>query len=56
MAAIARVTIVGGHLVWLDTTWPMHRKAEWRTVGRITIVRSTNHRVRMISIFERQAA
>lgn len=56
MAALSVVTRVGGHLVWLDTTWPMHRKAEWRTVGRIGLTRSTNHRVRMISIFERVAA
>lgn len=54
-AALAQVTRVGGHLVWLDTVWPMHRKAEWLTVGRIAIVRSTNHRVRMATIFERAA-
>lgn len=56
MAALAQVTRVGGHLVWLDTVWPMHRKAEWLTVGRIAIVRSTNHRVRMATIFKRCAA
>ena len=55
MAALAQVTRVGGHLVWLDTCWPMHRKAEWRTVGRIALTRSTNHRIRDISIFERVA-
>ena len=53
LAALARVTRVGGHLVWLDTAWPMHRKTEWVTVGRILIQRSTNHRVRLCSIFER---
>jgi hypothetical protein len=56
LAALAQVTRVGGHLVWLDTVWPMHRKAEWLTVGRITIVRSTNHRIRMATIFERTTA
>lgn len=55
IAALARVTKPGGHLVWLDVCWPMHRKAQWTTVGRITIVRSTNHRVRMCTIFERAA-
>jgi hypothetical protein len=55
LAALAAITRPGGHLVWLDTCWPMHRKAEWVTVGRITIVRSTNHRVRMATIFERAA-
>jgi hypothetical protein len=56
MRALAAVTVNGGHVVWLDTVWPMHRKAEWRTVGRIALIRSTNHRVRLVSIFERQAA
>lgn len=56
LAALAEVTRPGGHLVWLDTTWPMHRKDQWVTVGRIGLVRSTNHRVRMVSIFERRAA
>ncbi len=55
LSALAEVTEPGGHLVWLDQVWPMHRKAEWRTVGRITVVRSTNHRVRLASIFERVA-
>ena len=56
IAALARVARVGAHLVWLDTVWPMHRKAEWRTVGRINLIRSTNHRVRLVSIFERSHA
>lgn len=53
LRALADVTMPGGHLVWLDVVWPMHRKDQWLTVGRITIVRSTNHRVRMATIFER---
>jgi len=56
MRALASVALVGGHLVWLDTVWPMHRKDEWRTVGRIALTRSTNHRVRMLTILERVAA
>jgi hypothetical protein len=55
MRALAQVIRVGGHLVWLDTVWPMHRKVEWRTAGRILLQRSTNHRVRLVSIFERVA-
>lgn len=54
LAALAAVTMAGGYLVWLDTVWPMHRKDEWRTVGRICLTRSTNHRVRLVSIFERR--
>jgi hypothetical protein len=54
--ALAAITDPGAFVVWLDCVWPMHRKAEWRTVGRITLIRCTNHRVRLVSIFERQAA
>jgi hypothetical protein len=53
MRSFAQVCEPAGHVVWLDTVWPMFRKDEWRTVGRICLVRSTNHRVRLISIFER---
>lgn len=56
MSALAEVTRPGGFLVWLDCVWPMFAKSEWRTAGRITIVRSTNHRIRMATIFERRAA
>lgn len=54
--AIARVVKVGGFLVWLDTTWPMHDGELWRTVGRIALTRATNHRTRDVTIFERVAA
>ncbi|MEO8483087.1 MAG: hypothetical protein ABI634_12810 [Acidobacteriota bacterium] len=56
LESIARITQPGGHLVWLDCVWPMHNKQQWVTVGRITLIRSTNHRVRLVSIFERVAA
>lgn len=55
MAALAQVTAPGRYLVWLDTVWPMHKKTDWLTVGRILIQRSTNHRARVCSIFERVA-
>jgi hypothetical protein len=54
-AALAAITAPGGHLVWLDTVWPMHNKTQWLTVGRILVQRSTNHRARVVSIFERVA-
>lgn len=50
---LAGVAEQGAHMVWLDTVWPMHSKTQWVTVGRITIVRSTNHRVRLATVFER---
>lgn len=55
IAALGRVVRRGGFLVWLDTVWPMHRVDEWVTVGRIFLVISTNHRVRLCSIFQRVA-
>lgn len=54
--ALAAVVRPGGFLVWLDTCWPMHAKEQWLTVGRIFVQRSTNHRVRALTIFERAAA
>lgn len=51
-AALRKVAKPGGHLVWLDQVWPMHRKTDWQCWGQIGLVRSTNHRVRLVSIFE----
>lgn len=42
----------GGNLVWLDQVWPMHRKSDWKTWAHIGLVRSTNHRVRLVTMFE----
>jgi hypothetical protein len=52
MRALRRVCKRGGNLVWLDQVWPMHRKVDWKTWGTVGLVRSTNHRVRMVSMFE----
>lgn len=52
MRALRKVTAKAGNLVWLDQVWPMHRKAEWKTWGTIGLIRSTNHRVRVVSIFQ----
>lgn len=42
----------GGHLVWLDQQWPMHSKEQWKCWAHIGLVRSTQHRVRLVSMFE----
>lgn len=52
MRALRSVCAKGGNLVWLDQKWPMHRKDEWKTWGHIGLVRSTNHRMRLVSMFE----
>jgi len=52
MQSLHRVAKPGGNLVWLDQVWPMHRKAQWKTWGTVGLVRSTNHRMRLVSMFE----
>lgn len=47
---------VGAHVVWLDQVLPMYRKDTFRIVGVIGMVKSTNHRFRVITIFERISA
>ena len=42
-----------GHLVWLDQVYPMWTKRDWQAMGTIGIWRSTNHRFRGCTIFER---
>lgn len=56
LRGLARVLKPGGFLAWMDTVLPMYRKDTWTPAGRIAIVRSTNHRIRMVTIFERRAA
>jgi len=43
----------GGYLVWLDQVLPMFRKDTLFLCGLFGIVRSTNHRFRVASIFRR---
>jgi len=54
IAELARVTDGDGYLVWLDTVWPMFSKRDWHCFGQIGVVRSTNHRVRLVSLFQRR--
>ena len=44
----------GGILVWLDQVLPQYKKTEWDIIGRIGMVKSTNHRFRVITIFMRK--
>jgi hypothetical protein len=53
LSEIAAVCQTGSNLVWLDTMLPMFRKREWHLWGLICLVRSTNHRVRLASVFRR---
>lgn len=44
----------GCHIVFLDQVLPMYKKIELATVGYIGMAKSTNHRFRVITIFEKQ--
>jgi len=41
----------GCHVVWLDQVLPMYRKDEFQIEAVIGMVKSTNHRFRVITIF-----
>jgi len=41
------------HLVWLDQVLPMYRKADFEAEAYIGMVKSTNHRFRMVTIFKK---
>ena len=43
----------GSHVVWLDQVLPMWKKTYFNLVGVIGVVKSTNHRFRVVSIFEK---
>tara|TARA_R110002153_G_scaffold93606_1_gene226303 strand:+ start:66 stop:620 length:555 start_codon:yes stop_codon:yes gene_type:complete len=44
----------GGILIWLDQVLPQYRKTEFDIIGRIGMVKSTNHRFRVITIFQKK--
>jgi hypothetical protein len=44
----------GSHLVWLDQVLPMYRKNQFKVEGYIGMVKSTNHRFRIVTIFRRK--
>jgi hypothetical protein len=44
---------VGTWIVWLDQVLPMYRRDAFSIEAAIGMVKSTNHRFRMITIFRR---
>lgn len=52
MRALTRLPS-GAHIVWLDQVLPMYRKDTFCVDAVIGMVRSTNHRFRVITIFRR---
>lgn len=43
-----------GILIWLDQVLPNYRKIQFDIIGRIGMVKSTNHRFRVITIFKKK--
>jgi 23S rRNA A2030 N6-methylase RlmJ len=52
MRALQRAP-AGAHVVWLDQVLPMYRKDVFAIGGVIGMVKSTNHRFRVVTVFER---
>lgn len=52
MRALQRLP-TGAHVVWLDQVHPMYRKDAFSLDGEIGMVKSTNHRYRVVCVFRR---
>lgn len=53
MRSLAAGMTAGARVVWLDQVLPMYRKDEWAIEAVIGMVKSTNHRFRVTTIFRR---
>jgi hypothetical protein len=53
LVALARLP-AGAHVVWLDQVLPMWRKDTFDLIGVVGIVKSTNHRFRVMNVFRRK--
>lgn len=53
MRSLAAGMSVGSRVVWLDQVLPMYRKDEWVIEAVIGMVKSTNHRFRVTTVFRR---
>jgi len=53
MRSLAKGMEAGARVVWLDQVLPMYRKDEWCIEAVIGMVKSTNHRFRVTTIFRR---
>lgn len=53
MRSLAAGLAPGSRVVWLDQVLPMYRKADWAVEAVIGMVKSTNHRFRVVTIFRR---
>jgi hypothetical protein len=54
MRSLAAGMRAGARVVWLDQVLPMYRKDQWDIEAVIGMVKSTNHRFRVTTIFRRR--
>lgn len=54
MAALGARLKSGCHIVWLDQVLPMYRADQFAIEAVIGMVKSTNHRFRVVTVFKRQ--
>ena len=52
MRALGDRAKLGSFVIFLDQVLPMYRKSQWNMVGVIGMVKSTNHRFRVCTIFQ----
>ena len=53
MRSLAAGMNAGARVVWLDQVLPMYRKDQWSIEAVIGMVKSTNHRFRVVTVFRR---
>lgn len=53
MRSLAAGLGAGARVVWLDQVLPMYRKDQWAIEAVIGMVKSTNHRFRVTTVFRR---
>lgn len=53
MRSLAAGLRPGARVVWLDQVLPMYRKDQWSIEAVIGMVKSTNHRFRVVTVFRR---
>lgn len=56
LAECVKILQPGGFIVWLDQVLPMFRKSELEMCGVIGMVKSTNHRFRVVTIFKKHTS
>ena len=56
MDVLGRRLSPGAHVVWLDQVLPMYRKEDFEVEAYVGMVKSTNHRFRVVTIFRKREA